>query len=161
MAETGPAHPASQQTPLYMLPTPDVAERFGPSHSTPLSPKALGIPLPCELSQGSELTAAAGKSTSKSREVLHCGCHSPLGLQLRDGKSWGLPPSLLSVGTRTAKKTICQALTPRGRCSCRKPGSRTQKTTRLQRHRLSAQRWTGCPHPATPFNPSAKWKRSN
>lgn len=128
----------AQQTRLYMLPTPDVAERFGPRPSTPFSPEALGIPLPGELSQGSELTAAAGKSTSESQEVLHCGCRSPLGLQLRDGESWGLPPSQLSPDTRTAKKTICQALTPRGRYSCRKPSSRTQKITCLLWHRLSA-----------------------
>lgn len=121
-----PSLSAFQQTPLYMLLTLDVAEQFSPSPGTPFSPKASGFPLPGELSQASELTAAAGKNTSESQEVLHCGCRSPLGLQLPAGESWGLPPNQPSPDARTVKKTICQALTQRGRYSSRKPGSRTQ-----------------------------------
>lgn len=93
-----------------------------------------------------ELSVAAGKSTSKSQEVLHRGCHNPLCLQLPAGESWALPTDQLSPDTRMAKRTICQALMQRGGGSSRTPGCRTQLIAcfcgTLSLHRGGTAAWT-------------------
>lgn len=71
-------------------------------------PQSLRISSPWWVQPGQNSPWLLEKSTSKSQELLHRGCHNPLGLQLPAGESWALPPDQLSPDTKIVREPFAK-----------------------------------------------------